>query len=419
MSSADAHLIRNALLDGRRIDCRIAGTTITALGDTLEQREDETVLDAHGATVLPGLADHHLHLFATAAAAASVDLGGETTLPPPDPGTSGWVRAIGAGAELRRADLDAAWPHRPARVQHRSGALWTLNTAAVELLSAGLSPDERRTGQMWRADTRLRELLDQHGARTAVDLAALGRHLASYGITHVTDATPDLDAAALRTLSAGVPQHLLSLSDAGTGPRKIVLPDHQYPDLADLVRRIDASHATGRPVALHAVSSTTLAIAIAALDAVGVLPGDRIEHAAVCDNSAADRLAELGIIVVSQPSVYARHAATFERDSDPTDRPWLWRYHELLSRGVRVVASSDAPYGDPDPWFTIRYASHREPSLTPATVLGSYLTEPTNPAGPPRTVTVGAPADLCLHTTDAGTGAVRVTATFIAGVRVH
>ncbi|MTD53781.1 amidohydrolase family protein [Amycolatopsis pithecellobii] len=419
MSSADTHLIRNALLDGHRTDCRITGTTITALGDSLEPREDETVLDAHGATLLPGLADHHLHLFATAAAAASLNLDGATTLPPPDPGTTGWVRAIGAGTELRRTDLDAAWPHRPARVQHRSGALWTLNTAAVDLLSAGLSPDERRTGQLWRADTRLRALLDNAGARAAVDLAALGCRLASYGITHVTDATPDLDAAALQTLSAGIPQHLLSLSAAGTGPRKIVLPDHQYPHPDDLARRIDASHATGRPVAVHVVSSATLAIAIAALDTVGVLPGDRIEHAAVCDNSAADRLAELGIVVVTQPSVYARHAATFERDSDPTDRPWLWRYEELLSRGVRVIASSDAPYGDPNPWFTIRYASQREPSLTPVTVLGSYLTEPTDPAGPPRTITVGAPADLCLHTTDTSTGTVTVTATFAAGIRVH
>jgi predicted amidohydrolase YtcJ len=68
-----------------------------------------------------------------------------------------------------------------------------------------------------------------------------------------------------------------------------------------------------------------------------------------------------------------------------------------------VVASSDAPYGDPNPWSTIRCASEREPSLTPATVLASYLTEPTDPAGPLRTVTVGAPADLCLHATDTDT----------------
>lgn len=419
MRSADAHLIRGALLDGRRVDCRIVGALVAELADALEPRQDEMVLDAHGAVLLPGLADHHIHLFATAAAAASVDLEGSTLLPSVDAGTTGWVRAIGAGAELRRADVDVAWPNRPARVQHRSGALWTLNSAAVELLAAGLGADERRDGQLWRADTRLRALLDQHDASSVVDLSELGGRLASYGITHVTDASPDLDAAALRTLADAIPQHLLSLAADGAGPRKIVLADDRYQDPADLTRRVEAIHATGRAVALHAVSSATLAIAIFALSTAGVLPGDRIEHAAVCDDSAADRLAELGVIVVTQPSIHARHAAAFELASDPYERPLLWRYQELLDRGVSVVASSDAPYGDPDPWYTVAYASDREASLAPATVLASYLTEPTRPAGSPRTVAIGAPADLCLRAGGPGEIGATVLATFISGRRVH
>lgn len=44
-------------------------------------------------------------------------------------------------------------------MQHRRGALWTLNTAAIELIGSGLSREERASGQLWRSDARLRALL--------------------------------------------------------------------------------------------------------------------------------------------------------------------------------------------------------------------------------------------------------------------
>jgi hypothetical protein len=271
----------------------------------------------------------NIHLTAAAAAGESLDLAGSGNLTQLTgwPGT-GWIRVTGAGIELTRSDIDRVEAVRPARVQHRSGALWTLNTPAVELLTRALTGAERASGQLWRADERLRRAL---GRRPRPELARLGHRLATWGITHVVDATPTGTAGAF----AELPQHVVTMDAAGCGPRKLVVADHELPPLDDVVRQVGQTHALGRPVAVHAVSAVALAFAVAAIEAAGAMPGDRIEHAAVCDDAAADRIAELGLTVVTQPSIFARHGATFRRESPPAERPWLWRCGSLLRRGVR------------------------------------------------------------------------------------
>ena len=215
-----------------------------------------------------------------------------------------------------------------------------------------------------------------------------------------------------------------------------MLTDHEPPDLDQVVRAVAAAHDRGRPVALHSVTQLTLAVAIATLSTVDSRPGDRIEHAAVCDDAAADRLAALGVVVVTQPSLYRRYGEDFRAEVDPADRPHLWRYGGLRRAGVPVVASSDAPYGRINPWHGIEAATERalDPSaddktgdegderVTAAVALGSYLTAPLDLAGPPRTIAPGQSADLCLLTrplhhvlADPGRTAADVAAVFIAG----
>jgi predicted amidohydrolase YtcJ len=59
---------------------------------------------------------------------------------------------------------------------------------------------------------------------------------------------------------------------------------------------------------------------------------------------------------------------------EPADVEDLWRYGSLLAAGVATVASSDAPYGDSDPWATMRAARDR---TTPSgTVLGAAESVP-------------------------------------------
>lgn len=444
MSLTPRWLLRDVEVDGRRVDCRLADGRIAAIGPGVPAVAGDLVLDAGGGALLPGLADHHIHLLAAAAARSSVVLAGGDDLSGigNQPGT-GWLRVIGADTELRRADIDRVCADRPVRVQHRSGALWTLNSAAVALLGPHLSRTERATGQLWRADGRLREMLDtlpDNDSRAATrlrELRVLGRQLAASGVTHLTDATPELDADALALLDRELPQHIMSLSAAGTGPRKLVIADHAATSLDELIDHVRAAHETGRAVAVHAVTQHALALAIAALDTAGSIAGDRIEHAAICDDHAAARLAELGVTVVTQPTLLTRHGLAFWRETEIADRGFLWRYASLRAAGVPVAVSSDAPYGDADPWRTVRAAATRELAdhstrspaecVPPEIVLASLIADPRQPAGPARQVVRGAAADLCLlrhplaQTLGAAArhGTATVVATFVAGVPIH
>jgi hypothetical protein len=105
------------------------------------------------------------------------------------PGRAG-CGAIGSGGDPDRADLDRIWPDHPVRVQYRSGALSTLNGAAIDRRFR-VERGGRRSGQLWRADRRLRMLLEGSSRMAGTDLVALGRELARYGITHL-NGTPDL-----------------------------------------------------------------------------------------------------------------------------------------------------------------------------------------------------------------------------------
>jgi predicted amidohydrolase YtcJ len=394
-------------------------------------------MDARGGALIPGLADHHAHPLAMTAARESIDLRGEGLPARHERAGTGWLRVIGLGALALRTDLDQVWPRRPVRAQHRSGALWTLNSAAVELLGSGLSRQERETGQLWRADDRLRTLLVGHGDLRS-DLAETGRLMAAYGLTHLTDASASIAPETAELMRRALPQHLMFMAEHSIGsPRKIVPDDRSREAFADLTRVVQAAHDAGRAVAIHAVSGVHMAMVIAALAAVGVNDGDRIEHAAICDDEAAERLAALGVVVVTQPTILVRHGERFCREVEPYERPLLWRYGGLRRRGVKIVASSDAPYGDANPWRTIRDAATRrlgsgrvlgdDEVVRPGAVLRSFLTEAHDPAGPRRRVEVGSAADLCLlaGTVEHGLrlalsqATSPVAATFVAGKLVY
>ena len=104
----------------------------------------EEVLDCGGGAVIPGLCDHHLHLHAMAAARSSVRCGPPlvsdaaglaAALRAAVPGEDGWIRGTGyfesVAGELDATALDTMRPDVPIRIQHRSGALWILNSAAL------------------------------------------------------------------------------------------------------------------------------------------------------------------------------------------------------------------------------------------------------------------------------------------------
>ncbi|MGE2717390.1 amidohydrolase family protein [Mycolicibacterium litorale] len=416
---------RATLLDGRRVDIR-AADRIHGVAESLAPAPDETVLDAAGGTVIAGLHDHHVHLHAAAAALDSVRVGpaevGDRnglmrSLAAAVPSDDGWIRAVGyheaVAGPLDRAVLDAVSPQTPVRVQHRSGVLWTVNSAGLTLLGLGDHPDGivRSDDPRWSAEL----------ARREVPLNQLSRQLARHGVIGITDATPDLDTVGLA--ESGIVQRVHILA-----PGKRILHDDAL-DLENLTDWIADTHGSGVPVALHCVTAAQLVVTIAALRLAGVRAGDRIEHAAVVPDDCVQDLVGLGVTVVTQPNFVAERGDQYLTDVPAAEHRELWRVATLLTAGVPLAFSTDTPFGDGDPWAAMRAAVHRRtPSgavLGPCetvdarTALTLFQGRAEDPSSP-RRIAPGQPGDLCilegsprdvLADLDAG----RVRATVIAG----
>lgn len=433
-------LIRNAEWQpGRCADLRIADGCISDIASGLRAEAGEPVVNAGGAALLPGLHDHHLHLFSLAAALDSLPCG------PPQVHTAAelasalaardrelaageWLRGFGyhesVGGELDREALDALLPHRPLRLQHRSGRLWLLNSAALAQLEQpdGDDPLERRdgqaTGRLYDADDWLRS----HLPRQRRSLARVSQLLAQYGVTGVTDTTPQNNLASWAGFAAAqargeLKQKLMLMGDASLdavadaprllrGAHKFHLHEHDLPPFDALVAAIRCSHQHHRPAAFHCVTRTDLVFALNALREAGVLNGDRIEHASVLPPELLSELAALRLTVVTQPHFIAERGDAYLADVARDDQPWLYRLCGLLEAGVPLGGGSDAPFGDANPWSAMQAAVTRRTTagqlisvaeaLRPEQALALFTTAATTPGGAPRGLTVGAEADLCL-----------------------
>jgi predicted amidohydrolase YtcJ len=425
-------LVRDCQVAGPgRCDVRVRDGRVAELGPQL-RRDGEEELPADGGALLPGLHDHHLHLLALAADLGSVRCGPPDVSGPEQLAAAlrtaagrGLVRGTGyhesVAGWLDRDQLDALVRDTPVRVQHRSGAAWFLNSAALDAAGLTDSADAaverdaagRPTGRLLRGDQLLR------GDGPLPDLTAVGRLLATYGVTGVTDATPRLDprqVAALRAahVDGGLPQRLLLLGepvDEGTDDRqrvpwKVLVDEVSGLDPSATAAELLAAHARGRPVAIHCTSRPETVLAVTLLVEHGAAPGDRLEHAGVLPPELDDALARRGVTVVTQPHFIAERGDDYLADVEPDDHPLLYRCGSLLAGGIPVAAGTDAPYGHPDPWRAIAAAVRRQTRagavvgaaerVTPAAALRLFLGEPLDPGGPARQVTPNRPADLCL-----------------------
>lgn len=396
-------LIRDVELDfgARRADVRIEEGVITTVAPRLRRASGEEVLAADGRALLPSLCDHHIHLQATAAARASVDCSpascpNGTALARALQAADGrldagaWLRGVGfhdslfagEGQTLNRQWLDRVLPHRPARVQHRSGRLWVLNSAALRALNIDptqvRAPLERdsdgsATGRLYDGDAWLRARM----AGTRPSLHALSAALWAFGVTAVTDCSHANDARDLAHFTTAqndgeLLQDVLVMGssdlnqrlDAGNprirvGARKFHLHDHALPDFGVFKAQIRAAHAVGRNVAFHCVSRVDITFALAALRETGVRLGDRIEHASVTPPEALAEIRALGMIVVTQPAMIAERGDDYLREVEPDDQPFLYRLRSFRDAGIPLALSSDAPYTDINPWRAMQAAVDR------------------------------------------------------------
>lgn len=431
-------LIRDAELDGRHTaDVRCRGGRVIEIGRDLSRAEGEDVIEAGGGALLPGLHDHHLHLFALAAVRRSVDCG------PPRvadvdaladalraaPGED-WIRGVGyhesVAGMLDRGKLDALMPDRPVRIQHRSGKMWFINSAAARRLDLDDSD-----GQLFRRDDWLRERTEPVRDEDVLETSHL---LASYGVTGITDATPSNDdetANAIASLGLLQCVHLMGNERLARGHLKIMLDDYALPDIDAFRDAISTAHERGRPVAIHCVTRTELVFALSMLLETGTVRGDRIEHASVTDDETMSLVSRTGVTVVTQPNFIFERGDQYLADVDATEQDQLYRCRGFLDAGVPLGGGTDAPFGRPDPWLAIRSAVLRRTAsgkslggceaLTPEEALALFTSSPDDPGGPARRVEAGESADLCLLDRDWASAreslrAHDVAATIAAGV---
>jgi predicted amidohydrolase YtcJ len=437
-------LITDVQIAGRRalVDVRCSQGSISEIGPSLPRISGEQLLCGSGAALLPGLHDHHIHLLALAALCNSVQCG------PPQVVNAeqlaqvlracdqpGWLRGVAyhesVAGHLDRWQLDKIVSDRPVKIQHRSGKLWIVNSVAAELLGLDehanlpgveLDGSGRPDGRLFRLDGWMRtQLVHAEGVQAMPSLFAVSRRLASYGVTGVTDATPGNGAFALEYFvrSAAVGDLLQGVRVMGddslppsacvqvrSGERKVMLDENALPDWEALRATFANAHSEDRSVAVHCVTPAELVLALSVLRAVGVRRGDRIEHASLVPAEVLPLLREVGVRVVTQPGFICERGDQYLQAIATPEQGDLYRCQTLLEQGIPVAGSTDAPYGDCDPWAAMRAAVQRSTRsgkllgdaerLSPEQALALFTSPADDPGGASRSVAVGATADLCL-----------------------
>ena len=436
-------LIRNAEIRGQRACVRLSQGQITALAPHLSPEPADQVMDAGGGALLPGLRDHHIHPLALAAARSSVRCG-----PPQIENRASLAQALQKAAaaldpavilrgvgyhesvagDLDRWDLDALLPNHPVRIQHRSGALWMLNSPAlaqIDLERGPLPPGFERdesgqpTGRIFREDAWLRTRSEWN---RPPELSEVGTLLARYGVTGVCDATPSNSAEewslfARARHSGALPQKLRLMGSPELpqthqdphmerGAVKWMLDENNLPAPETLIEIIQKAHQDGRGVAFHCVTRSELVVALDALERAGALELDRIEHASVTPPDLLDWMKRLPIAVVTQPNFLFERGDAYLRDVEERDQPWLYRCAGFLEARVPLAGSTDAPFGEPDPWAAMQAAVDRrsalghamgpEEALSPEQALALFQSPLSGPGRGSAAITPGAAADLVL-----------------------
>ena len=336
------------------------------------------------------------------------------------PGT--WIRADGYNefylAEKHhptRWDLDEVSSVHPIKLTHRSGHAHVLNSLALELVGisketpdppGGIIERDWETGEpngllydMGGFLSKEVPLLSDSELERGIKLA--GQELLSLGITSIQDASAEndfrrwqmfrrwKDEKSLKcrlSLILGV-EGFNQYQEEGLPPdtdgdgihfggAKIILQEttgRLNPTWEELEQIVVRAHQSNLQVALHAVEESTVESACAILEHVlQKFPRadhrHRIEHCSVCQTAMAERLASLGIIVVTQPAFVYFNGDRYLKTVPIKQLDHLYPIATLLKTGVKVAAGSDCPVVPPSPLIGIYAAISRRAETGEAVV---------------------------------------------------
>ncbi|MFD1149029.1 amidohydrolase [Saccharothrix hoggarensis] len=218
----------------------------------------------------------------------------------------------------------------------------------------------------------------------------------------------------------------------------------QLQDDPDVMRAaIVDGHAAGWQLAVHAIGDRAVDFALDALaEAHRVRPRvdarHRIEHCGLVRPDQLDRIAELGVIPVIQPTFLWAYGDDYARIMGPERTPWMYRGRAFLDRGIVVAGSSDRPVADGKPLRAIQFMVERrskegqaigpdeaiavEEAVAAYTVGAAYACRREDVLG---TISPGKLADFAVLGADpftcevSGIGDIEVLATVVDGVFAH
>jgi predicted amidohydrolase YtcJ len=314
-----------------------------------------------------------------------------------------WIRGGGYNeiylSEQRdpnRWDLDEVSPDHPVKLTHRSGHVHVLNSRALEQIGVSIETPDPTEGIIERdnesgeptgvfyglGDFLAKSIppLDETILERGLTLA--NQELIQAGITSFQDASSRNDLERWRSFERwsangsidcrvvmmlgwnGFEEYRTNrfplISDSirlKRGGVKIILDETTgklHPLQEDLNEIVLAIHQAGLQAVIHAVEETAVEAAWKAIDrALHKIPRKdhrhRIEHGSVCPPSLAERIASLGIIVVSNPAFPYFSGDRYLKTVPFSQLKYLYPLATLLIKGVAVAAGSDAPMAPVNP----------------------------------------------------------------------
>lgn len=447
-------LLHDAAIEGERADLLVSAGRITAMAPELDRADADESLDLGGRSVIPGLADAHVHFTqwafhrlneglnaALLSAGNAEEAATAVAAHASSAAVGGWIRAMGF--------RQSAWPAMPqkkyldraapgvaiALVSQDAHSAW-FSSAALAAIGLEHETGYLREWEAWEAERLLPAHSEEQtdGAIQAAVEAATRR-----GVTHIQDYGWSFEDVAgwmrrssreplpLRVTSA---VHLRQLEEAeaagwrsgqvldqfgrhDVGPLKLFADgalgsrtahcDHSYagePDnkgmplleFEELEKLLRRATLHGLDVAVHAIGDRANRTVLDAYEAAGVT--GRIEHAQMVAPADRGRFATLGITASVQPG----HAVD---DQDLVEQWWgdridrAYPLRSLARSGSTLVFGSDAPVSPLDPWRAIAAAVHRTVDERPPWMSDETLslTEALS-ASSRQTLTAGSAADL-------------------------